>query len=224
MKFYFARIQDCFDRRQTAVLPLAALCELFLRRIPDSGTLSSTSIISKRSLSKNSPVPADAGISYSGSSRSTRRSRTLVCDILHVDCNAFYASVEAQRHPELRDKPPVVCGSVEERHGIVLTANYIAKPRGVKTGMAIWQAKQYCPESVTLEPDMPEYIRFSRMAREIYEDYTDQIEPFGLDESWLDVTGSVGGVGERYTCLIHGQESYLWLEKGRWFVAAKRTD
>lgn len=119
----------------------------------------------------------------------------MVRNVLHVDCNAFYASVEAQRHPELRDKPLAVCGSVEERHGIVLTANYIAKPRGVKTGMAIWQAKQYCPELVTLEPDMPEYIRFSRMAREIYEDYTDQIEPFGLDESWLDVTGSVGLYG-----------------------------
>ena len=68
--------------------------------------------------------------------------------------------------------------------------------------MAIWQAKQCCPELVTLPPDMDEYIRFSRMAREIYEDYTDQIEPFGLDESWLDVTGSVGPVS--YTNLhIH---------------------
>ena len=119
--------------------------------------------------------------------------------ILHCDINAFYASVEMQRHPELRSKPLAVCGSQEERHGIVLTANYIAKPRGVKTGMAIWQAKQCCPELVTLPPDMDEYIRFSRMAREIYEDYTDQIEPFGLDESWLDVTGSVGLFGDPMT-------------------------
>ena len=115
--------------------------------------------------------------------------------ILHCDMNAFYASVEIQRHPELRGKPVAVCGSQEERHGIVLTANYIAKPRGVKTGMAIWQAKQVCPDLVTLPPDMAEYIRISRYAREIYEDYTDQVEPFGLDESWLDVTGSVGLYG-----------------------------
>nr|WP_325239532.1 DNA polymerase IV [uncultured Oscillibacter sp.] len=116
-------------------------------------------------------------------------------NILHCDFNAFYASVEAQRRPALRDKPLAVCRSLEERHGIVLAANYIAKPYGVKTGMAIWQAKQRCPQLVTLPPDMGEYIRFSQMAREIYEDYTDQIEPFGLDESWLDVTGSVGLFG-----------------------------
>ena len=65
--------------------------------------------------------------------------------------------------------------------------------------MAIWQARQYCPDLVVLPPDMAEYIRFSKMAREIYEDYTDQIEPFGLDESWLDVTGSVGLFGSPMT-------------------------
>ena len=112
---------------------------------------------------------------------------------------AFYASVEMQRHPELRDKPLTVCGNQEDRHGIVLTANYIAKPRGVKTGMAIWQARQCCPNLVVLPPDMAEYIRISKMAREIYEDYTDQVEPFGLDESWLDVTGSVGLFGSPMT-------------------------
>ena len=112
---------------------------------------------------------------------------------------AFYASVEMQRHPELRDKPLAVCGNQEDRHGIVLTANYIAKPRGVKTGMAIWQARQCCPNLVVLPPDMAEYIRISKMAREIYEDYTDQVEPFGLDESWLDVTGSVGLFGSPMT-------------------------
>lgn len=111
-------------------------------------------------------------------------------NILHVDCNCFYASVEVQRRPELRGKPVAVCGDREARHGIVLTATYPAKRRGVKTGMAIWQAKQKCPDLVVLPPDMSEYIRISRMAREIYEDYTDQVEPFGLDENWLDVTGS----------------------------------
>lgn len=101
-----------------------------------------------------------------------------------------------QRHPELRGKPLAVCGNQEERHGIVLTANYLAKPLGIKTGMAIWQARQKCPELVVLPLDMSEYIRFSKMAREIYADYTDQIEPFGLDEAWLDVTGSVGIAGD----------------------------
>lgn len=120
-------------------------------------------------------------------------------NILHCDMNAFYAAVEAQRRPELRDKPLAVCGSQEERHGIVLTANYLAKPMGVKTGMAIWQARQRCPDLVVLPPDMGEYIRICKMAREIYEDYTDQVEPFGLDEAWLDVTGSVGLYGSPMT-------------------------
>lgn len=116
-------------------------------------------------------------------------------NIFHIDMNCFYAAVETQRRPELRSRPVAVCGSQEDRHGIVLTANYVAKPMGVKTGMAIWQAKQCCPDLVVLPPDMREYIRISRLAREIYEDYTDQIEPFGLDENWLDVTGSVGLFG-----------------------------
>lgn len=116
-------------------------------------------------------------------------------NILHIDCNCFYASVEMQRRPELRDRPVAVCGDQEARHGIVLTASYPAKRRGVKTGMAIWQAKQKCVDLVVLPSDMSEYIRFSRMAREIYEDYTDQVEPFGLDENWLDVSGSVGLFG-----------------------------
>lgn len=120
-------------------------------------------------------------------------------NIFHVDFNCFYAAVEMQRRPEIRDRPVAVCGSQEDRHGIVLTANYIAKPMGVKTGMAIWQAKQCCPDLVVLPPDMREYIRISRLARDIYEDYTDQIEPFGLDESWLDVTGSVGLFGSPMT-------------------------
>ena len=116
-------------------------------------------------------------------------------NIFHVDFNCFYAAVEMQRRPELRGRPVAVCGSQEDRHGIVLTANYAAKPFGVKTGMAIWQAKQCCPNLVVLPPDMREYIRISKLAREIYEDYTDQIEPFGLDENWLDVTGSLGLFG-----------------------------
>lgn len=108
---------------------------------------------------------------------------------------AFYASVEMQRRPEIRNRPVAVCGSQEERHGIVLTANYASTHYGVKTGMPVWQARQCCPDLVVLPPDMQEYIRISRLARDIYEDYTDQIEPFGLDECWMDVTGSIGLFG-----------------------------
>ena len=110
--------------------------------------------------------------------------------ILHCDCNCFYASVEMQEHPELRGLPVAVCGDPDARHGIVLTASYPAKKKGVKTGMAIWQAKQLCRELIVVKPHMDEYFRYSGYVREIFEDYTDLIEPFGLDESWLDVTAS----------------------------------
>lgn len=86
---------------------------------------------------------------------------------------------------DLRNKPVAVSGDVEQRHGIILTANRLAKSRGVKTGEAIWQAKQKCPNLVTLPPDYKKYIRFSHMARKIYLDYTDKVEPFGIDEAWV---------------------------------------
>ena len=91
--------------------------------------------------------------------------------ILHSDMNCFYASVEMLHHPELAGKPLAVGGDPEARHGIVLTANYIAKKCGVKTGMALWQAKQVCPEIIFVPPRMDLYLRFSSMAREIYSDY-----------------------------------------------------
>lgn len=119
--------------------------------------------------------------------------------ILHSDCNCFYASVELLHHPKLRGKPIAVGGSPESRHGIVLTADYIAKKYGVKTGMPLWQAKQVCPEITFLPPRMDLYIRFSRMAREIYGEYTDKQEAFGIDECWLDVTESAGVKGEGIT-------------------------
>lgn len=110
--------------------------------------------------------------------------------VLHSDCNCFYASVELLHHPELRGKPVAVGGDPESRHGIILTADYTAKKYGVKTGMALWQAKQLCPDITFLPPRMDLYLRFSRMAQEIYAEYTDLREPFGCDESWLDVTAS----------------------------------
>lgn len=118
--------------------------------------------------------------------------------ILHSDCNCFYASVELLHHPELRGKPLAVGGDPEARHGIVLTADYVAKRYGVKTGMALWQAKQVCPNITFVPPRMDLYLRFSRMAHEIYEEYTDLQEPFGIDESWLDVSGSASIKGDGY--------------------------
>lgn len=116
--------------------------------------------------------------------------------VLHSDCNCFYASVELLHHPELRGRPVAVGGDPESRHGIILTADYTAKKYGVKTGMALWQARQVCPEIVFLPPRMDLYLRFSRMAQEIYADYTDLREPFGCDESWLDVTASASLKGD----------------------------
>ena len=206
--------------------------------------------------------------------------------ILHCDCNCFYASVEMQEHPELRGKSIAVCGDPEARHGIVLTASYPAKRMGVKTGMPIWEAKQHCRDLIIVPASYGKYQKYSGYVREVFNDYTDQVESFGLDEAWLDITGSVGlfgspvkiakeisvrmiqrekryvevdvrfstegrlrplqiifdkgqvykidkikdicrraadvgGVGDRYTCMIQGKERELWFEDGRWFVAAK---
>ncbi len=110
--------------------------------------------------------------------------------ILHSDLNNFYASVECMLHPELKDRCIAVCGSKENRHGIVLAKNEKAKKFGVKTAEAIWQAKAKCPPLEIVSPHFEEYRKYSRMVREIYGEYTDLIEPFGLDECWLDVTGS----------------------------------
>ena len=119
--------------------------------------------------------------------------------ILHSDCNCFYASVELLHHPELRGRPVAVCGNPDARHGIILTADYTAKRYGVKTGMALWQARQLCPDLIFLPARMDLYLRFSRMAQEIYSEYTDKVEPFGIDESWLDVTESVSVKGDGYS-------------------------
>lgn len=116
--------------------------------------------------------------------------------ILHSDCNCFYASVEMLHHPELKGKPIAVVGDPEKRHGIILTANYVAKRMGVKTGIPLWQAKNLCPNIQFLPARMDLYLRFSKMAQNIYADYTDLWEPYGCDESWLDVTASVSLLGD----------------------------
>ena len=110
--------------------------------------------------------------------------------ILHCDCNSFFASVECVFRPELKDVPMAVSGNPENRHGIILAKNELAKKAGVVTAETVWQARQKCPELVLVPPRHQEYVRFSGLVNAIYQRYTDQVEPFSIDESWLDVTGS----------------------------------
>ncbi len=111
--------------------------------------------------------------------------------IYHCDCNGFYASVELLSHPELRDRPVAVCGDPKSRHGIILAKNEPAKAFGVKTAETIWQAKKKCPALVLLPAHHDRYREYSKRVNAIYERFTDLIEPFGIDESWLDVTGTL---------------------------------
>lgn len=116
--------------------------------------------------------------------------------ILHCDLNNFYASVECKTHPAYWEKPLAVGGRVENRHGIILAKNQLAKGFGVKTGETLWQARAKCPELVIVPPNFERYLAYSKAARAIYARFTDQIEPFGMDECWLDVTGSQSLFGE----------------------------
>ncbi len=110
--------------------------------------------------------------------------------ILHCDANNFYASVECYLNPSLRGKFVAVSGNPEKRHGIILAKNQAAKKCGVKTGETIWQAKQKCPDLVCVPPHFDTYVDFSNRIFDIYSQYTDRVQPFGIDECWLDVTGS----------------------------------
>ena len=111
--------------------------------------------------------------------------------ILHCDLNSFYASVELLDHPELRDRPVAVCGDPNSRHGIILAKNEPAKRYKVQTAETIWQARRKCPELVLLPAHHWKYRDYSRRVNAVYERYTDLVEPFSIDESWLDITGSL---------------------------------
>lgn len=111
--------------------------------------------------------------------------------ILHCDLNCFYASVEMLYHPELRNVPMAIAGDPENRHGIILAKNVLAKKYGVKTAEAIFEAKNKCPNLVIRTPDYESYTYFSNKVKEIYYRYTDKVESFGPDECWLDITGSI---------------------------------
>ena len=110
--------------------------------------------------------------------------------ILHSDLNCFYASVEMMLNPKLRNKAIAVCGSTESRHGIVLAKSELAKRSGVKTGMVNWEARQCCPGIIMVPPQYDEYLKYSKLTRAIYGRYTNQVESYGMDECWCDVSGS----------------------------------
>ena len=110
--------------------------------------------------------------------------------ILHCDMNGFYASVELLDRPDLADKPMAVCGDPESRHGIILAKNEIAKKFGIVTAETIWQAKKKCPDLQLVKPHHEKYQEYSKKINQIYQEYTDMVEPFSIDESWLDVTAS----------------------------------
>ena len=110
--------------------------------------------------------------------------------ILHCDMNSFYASVELLEHPDLIDKPVAVAGDPNGRHGIILAKNEPAKKMGVVTAETIWQAKQKCPDLILLKAHHEKYQEFYKKINEIYYRFTDLVEPFSIDESWLDVTAS----------------------------------
>ncbi len=111
--------------------------------------------------------------------------------ILHCDLNSFYASVELLEHPELRNRPVAVCGDPSSRHGVILAKNEAAKRFKVQTAETVWQARRKCPELVLLAAHHEKYHHYSKLVNEIYERFTDLVEPFSIDESWLDVTGSL---------------------------------
>lgn len=127
--------------------------------------------------------------------------------IFHIDCNKFYASVECLHRPEIRNKPVAVGGSEESRHGIILTKNEIASKYDLKVGEPIRSALKKCPELIVIPPDFPLYMWFSEAVRDILSEYTDIIEPFGIDESWIDVTATAH--------LYGGKEKLAYIIKER---------
>lgn len=127
--------------------------------------------------------------------------------IFHIDCNKFYASVECLHRPEIRNKPVAVGGSEESRHGIILTKNEIASKYDLKVGEPIRSALKKCPELIVIPPNFPLYMRFSEAVRDILSEYTDIIEPFGIDESWIDVTATAH--------LYGGKEKLAYIIKER---------
>ena len=139
--------------------------------------------------------------------------------ILHCDCNSFFASVETALNPAYKDVPMAVCGSVEDRRGIVLAKNELAKKYGVQTAETVYSARKKCPNLVTVKPHHDEYEKFSKRVNEIYLRYTDMVEPFGIDESWLDVTasGKLFGSGEEIAERIRKDDCRILIGSAHFF-------
>jgi DNA polymerase-4 len=121
--------------------------------------------------------------------------------IAHMDCDAFYASVEKRDNPELRDKPVIIGGG---KRGVVSTACYIARIRGVRSAMPMFQALKLCPDAVVVRPRMEAYAEASRAVRALMDELTPQIEPLSLDEAFLDLTG---------TARLHGAPPAIMLAR-----------
>lgn len=130
--------------------------------------------------------------------------------ILHIDLDAFYASVECLHNPALRGKPVAVVGDPELRHGIVLAKSYEAKRFNVQTGDAMWQARQKCKDIIFVPAHYDQYLKFSGLSKEIFSRYSDRCEPFGLDESWIDLTGctKLFGSGEQVAAELRQKVKY----------------
>ena len=122
--------------------------------------------------------------------------KTMKRIIFHIDQNCYFASVEMISRPELRNVPMAVAGDAKVRHGIILAKNEPAKKYGIKTAEAIWQAQAKCPDLVLVDAHHEKYEFYSKKLREMYSEYTDKVEPFGLDECWLDMTGIVSDYDE----------------------------
>ena len=156
--------------------------------------------------------------------------------VLHVDMNCFYAGVEMAERPELRGRPVIVGGDEGSRHGIVLTKSIEAKRYGIKTAEALWEARAKCPDLVVLPPRYRLYRRYSELARAIYYQYSDLVEPFGLDEAWRLGQGEFRKrFGEKKVfdimlkhverlsdmCRKIGVDAEMWSDM--WFRAASKT-
>jgi DNA polymerase-4 len=107
--------------------------------------------------------------------------------LAHIDCDAFYASVEKRDNPELRDKPVIIGGG---KRGVVSTACYIARIRGVRSAMPMFKALAACPEAVVIKPDMEKYVRVGREVRAMMSELTPLVEPLSIDEAFLDLAGT----------------------------------
>lgn len=116
--------------------------------------------------------------------------------ILHSDINHCYAQIEEMRQPELRDIPMAVGGHEEERHGIILAKNDLAKEYQIKTGESLREALAKCPQLTILPPDYEAYLYYTEKVKDIYREYSDQVESFGLDEAWIDLSSSLSLFGE----------------------------